>query len=137
MANNMFLDTSGLFAFLVKKDSKHRKASSLIHKMIDSSGYILTTDYIIDETATLLKARGYGSVTSNLFDGIMSSKACRIEWMDQDLFDKTKSMFLKYHDHEWAFTDCFSFVVMNSLGLKNALTKDAHFLEAGFVPLLK
>lgn len=137
MANNVFLDTSGLFAFLVKKDVKHRKASSIIHKTVKDGGYLITTDYIIDETATLLKARGYGHITSNLFDGIMSSKACRIEWMDQDFFHKAKAMFLKYNDHKWAFTDCFSFVVMKSSGLKNALTKDTHFLEAGFVPLLK
>lgn len=137
MAGNIFLDTSGLYSFLVKTDAKHRKTSSIIHRMVKDNGYLITTDYIIDETVTLLRARGYGPITPNLFDGIMSSRACRMEWMDQDFFHKTKALFLKYHDHEWSFTDCFSFVVMKSSGLKNALTKDIHFLEAGFVPLLK
>ena len=137
MANNMFLDTSGLFAFLVKNDDKHKEASTIIQKSVKNGMHLITTDYIIDETATLLKARGFLQIIPNLFDGIMSSKACRIEWMDQDLFDMTKSMFLRYNDHQWAFTDCFSFIIMKNLKIINALTKDSHFLEAGFTPLLK
>ncbi|MFQ5686472.1 MAG: type II toxin-antitoxin system VapC family toxin [Candidatus Scalindua sp.] len=137
MANNMFLDTSGLFAFLVKNDEKHKKASTIIRKSVKNGMHLITTDYIIDETATLLKARGFTQIIPNLFDGIMSSKACRIEWIDQDLFNMTKAMFLRYNDKKWAFTDCFSFIIMKKLGIMDALTKDSHFLEAGFTPLLK
>ena len=36
-----------------------------------------------------------------------------------------------------SFTDCTSFLLMKELGLREALTKDAHFAEAGFVPLLR
>lgn len=137
MSNSIFLDTSGLFAFLVKNDNKHKEASRIIRKSVKDGTHLITTDYIIDETATLLKARGFTQIIPNLFDGIMSSKACRIEWMDQDLFNMTKAMFLRYNDHEWAFTDCFSFIVMKNSAIMDALTKDTHFLEAGFTPLLK
>lgn len=85
MMNSMFLDTSGLYAFLVKNDNKHEQASTLIHKSIKNKTPLITTDYIIDETATLLKMRGFSQIIPNLFDGIMSSKACRIEWMNQVL----------------------------------------------------
>jgi len=137
MANNMFLDSSGLFAFLAKNDDKHKKASIIIRKSVKNGVHLITTDYILDETATLLKARGFMHIVPNLFDGIMSSKACRIEWMDQDIFNMTKAMFLRYKDKSWAFTDCFSFIIMKNLGITDALTKDSHFLEAGFTPLLK
>ncbi len=137
MANNMFLDTSGLFAFLVKSDNKHKKAGAIIRKSVKNGIHLITTDYIIDETSTLLKARGFTQIIPNLFDGVMSSKACRIEWMDQDIFNMTKAMFLKYNDHEWSFTDCFSFIIMRNSGITDAITKDSHFLEAGFTPLLK
>jgi len=137
MDNNIFLDTSGLFAFLVRNDDKHKKASTIIHKSVKNSIHLITTDYIIDETATLLKARGFTQIIPSLFNGIMSSKACRIEWMDQDLFNMTKAMFLRYYDQRWSFTDCFSFIIMKNLGIMDALTKDSHFLEAGFTPLLK
>jgi predicted nucleic acid-binding protein len=34
-------------------------------------------------------------------------------------------------------TDCISFVVMNDGGIRNALTGDRHFDQAGFNALLK
>lgn len=136
MANEIFFDTSGLFSFMVKDDDKHAMTSDIVHRIIKDGKRFVTTDYIIDETATLLKARGYGHTISNLFDSILSSRACRIDWMDQEHFDSTKAFFLKHCDHEWSFTDCFSFIVMRSAGIRDALTKDGHFKEAGFIPLL-
>jgi predicted nucleic acid-binding protein len=136
MGSSVFLDTSGLFAFLVKKDERHKKASMIVRQILEAGGRFVTTDYVIDETATLLKARGYDHAIANLFEGITSSKACRLEWMDHDQFDKTKALFLKYCDHSWSFTDCLSFIALRRIGLKEALTHDEHFREAGFTPLL-
>ena len=137
MSNDIFLDTSGIYAYLLKQDQKHKHAASFIQETINSGGHLITTDYIIDEITTLLKARGHGHIIARIFDGILSSGACRIEWMEQEHFHRTKTMFLKYIDHHWSFTDCFSFVIMQHLGIKKALTKDTHFLEAGFIFLLK
>jgi len=136
MNSNLFLDTSGLFSYLVIQDDKHQNASAIVKKMVHHKYHLITTDYIIDEMATLLKARGYSKYLPNLFDGILFSKACQIEWMDQDYFHQTKAMMLKFQDHRWSFTDCFSFVVMKKKNLTQALSKDAHFREAGFRPLL-
>jgi len=137
MAFNLFLDTSGLFSFLIKNDDKHKDTSLIINKAINSGKHLITTDYIVDETATLLKSRGYSYIIPAFFDGIVSSKACHVEWMDQDLFDITKTFFIKFKDHEWSFTDCFSFVIMKNAGITEAITKDEHFREAGFTPLLQ
>jgi predicted nucleic acid-binding protein len=58
MKLEIFIDTSDLFAFLVKKDARHDDASLVIKKALKEERRFITTDYIIDETATLLKARG-------------------------------------------------------------------------------
>ena len=34
-------------------------------------------------------------------------------------------------------TDCISFVVMEERGIRDALTADEHFKQAGFQPLLR
>ncbi|HMD67885.1 MAG TPA: PIN domain-containing protein [Chitinivibrionales bacterium] len=136
MDHEVFLDTSGFFSFVVKSDEKHARASEIVRETLKAGGRLVTTDYVIDETATLLKVRGFGHIVSNLFDGILSSRACRLDWMDQEHFNSTKAFFLKHRDHEWSFTDCFSFIIMRSYGIRNALTKDVHFKEAGFLPLL-
>jgi len=136
MANEIFFDTSGLFSIVVNDDDKHETASDIVRRVIKNGNRLVATDYIINETATLLKAWEHAQAISNLFDGVMSSRTCRIDWMDPEHFDSTKAFFLKHHDHEWSFTDCFSFIVMRSAGILDALTKDAHFKEAGFNPLL-
>ena len=41
----------------------------------------------------------------------------------------------KRPDKAWSLTDCISFVVMDEQGLREALTGDRHFAQAGFVPV--
>jgi uncharacterized protein len=130
------VDTSGFYALLVKGDRAHALARQILERAADSGGRFLTTDYILDETVTLLKARGYGHLPETLFETVFASTACRVEWMDPDRFGQTRRFFLKHDDQDWSFTDCFSFVVMRVSGLRDALTTDVHFRHAGFNPLL-
>jgi predicted nucleic acid-binding protein len=131
-----FVDTSGFYALLVKNDRMHERASECIERAARSEGRFVTTDYILDETATLLKARGHVHLAQAFFETVFASAACRVEWMDPDGFALTRRFFLKHHDQDWSFTDCFSFRVMRALGLRDALTADVHFRHAGFNPLL-
>jgi len=71
-----------------------------------------------------------------LLDTVFSSAACTVYWTDAERFGETCEFFLKHEDQAWSFTDCLSFVVMKDQGLRQSLTKDAHFREAGFQPLL-
>ena len=136
MASEIFVDTGGFYALLVKKDGMHKKAQDLLEEGARKKTGFVTTDYVLDETATLLKARGHAHLLARFFETVFASRACRTEWMDPARFDQTQSLFLKHADHDWSFTDCFSFVVMRQRRLRDALSKDGHFVEAGFQPLL-
>ena len=136
MKNDIFIDTSGFYSLLVKKDSMHSPAKKIVHNASKARTRFITTDYIIDESATLLRVKGYSHILPDFFDTLFSSKVCTVEWMDQERFFLTKDFFVKHRDHKWSYTDCFSFVVMKELRLLNSLTKDRHFKEAGFNPML-
>jgi predicted nucleic acid-binding protein len=136
MAREALVDTSGFYALLVKADAAHKPAREVIDRAVKNKSLFVTTDYILDETATLLSARGYGHLVPEYFESVFSSKACRVEWMNPERFGKTRSFFQKHKDHVWSFTDCFSFVLMKEQGIHEAVTKDSHFKEAGFIPLL-
>jgi uncharacterized protein len=136
MRADALVDTSGFFAVLVRGDAMHARANELLKRAGQSRRHFVTTDYILDEAATLLRTRGHGHLVRALFEAVIGSAACRIEWMDPDRFARTQRFFLKHSDQSWSFTDCFSFVVMHGLGLRDALTTDAHFRQAGFNPLL-
>ena len=131
-----FVDTSGFYALLIRDDHAHTRASELLARAAGSRGGFVTTDYVLDETATLLRARGHGHLTEAFFEAVFTSLACQIQWIDPDAFARTRRFFWKHRDQPWSFTDCLSFVVMRALGLHDALTTDAHFRQAGFNPAL-
>jgi predicted nucleic acid-binding protein len=136
MANEIFVDTSGFYALLVKADDRHAEASRILRDARRRKRRFVTTDYVLDETATLLKARRLAHLLGPFFDKVLASQACRVEWTDADRFHGTKQFFLKHEDQAWSFTDCLSFQTMKQFRLREALTKDGHFQEAGFAALL-
>ncbi|MGH8167830.1 MAG: type II toxin-antitoxin system VapC family toxin [Woeseiaceae bacterium] len=137
MANpEVFVDTSGLYALVEKNDSHHTKARKAVENLLSAGRKLVLTDYIVDETTTLAKARSGKRVAVRVLDLLERSAGIRIEWIGSSRFEETKTMFRKHADHGYSFTDCTSFVVMNELGLTEALTIDRHFREAGFEALL-
>lgn len=52
--------------------------------------------------------------------------------MDEELFHAAWAYFRHREDKRFSRTDCVSFVLMERLGLENALAFDAHFVQAGF-----
>lgn len=137
MASEIFVDTSGFYSMLVYADDKHAIAKRLFRDARRRKQLFLTTDYVLSETATLLKARGFVHLLPTFFESLDESDACRIEWTDAESFQEVRAFFLKHADQEWSFTDCLSFRVMKRLRLREALTKDSHFEHAGFAALLR
>ncbi len=96
----------------------------------------LTTDHVISETYTLLKARKRQWYIPGFHTIVSQSRAIKIIWTDQALFEKASEFLLQHSDKDYSFTDCLSFVVMREHKLTDALTTDEHFAQAGFKALL-
>ena len=135
-SRDVFVDTSGLHALIDKRDANHAAAAAVVGKRIRTGCKLVVTDYVLDETVTLAKARGGAHVALRVLELLEQSVAIRIEWIGAERFTATKMFLRKYVDHDYSFTDCTSFVVMRELGLRQALTSDRHFREAGFETLL-
>ncbi len=136
-AREVFIDTSGFYALLVAADEQHPRAAQILKTAAGRSARFLTTDYVLDETVTLLVARGHRQLIAAFLRTTLDSSACRIEWTDAARFSETTTLLLKHQDRPWSFTDCLSFVVMKALHLRDALTKDVNFEQAGFAALLR
>ena len=69
----IFVDTGAWFASVVPSDIDHASASQWLKQ---NSEPLLTTDYIIDETLTLLRARGESTrairLAEQFFSGALS-----------------------------------------------------------------
>lgn len=127
--------TPAVYACLVRRDDRHGAAAEHLRNARGRRGFV-TTDYVLDETITLLKVRGSGHLIQEFLSITLGSPACRVEWMDPQRFDAARYFLLRHVDHEYSFTDCFSFCTMKQFRIREALTKDEHFLQAGYRPLL-
>src|SRR2546423_619933 len=132
----VLVDTSGFYALLIRSDSKHAQAVRWLEDFRNSGQYAVTTDYIVDETATLFLARSVQHLIQPFFRMLQESAALSMLYVDEARFRQSKDQFLKHLDQEYSFTDCTSMVVMKELSVKIALTKDSHFRKAGFRALL-
>jgi predicted nucleic acid-binding protein len=135
-SREVFADTSALYAFVDKGDSCHHAASLIVGELVRAGRRLVISDYVIAEAVNLANVRAGRSIAGRILDLIEQSAGIRIEWIGSARFDLAKAFFRKHADHDYSFTDCTSFVVMRELKLKEALTTDRHFAQAGFQPLL-
>lgn len=137
MAEKVFVDTCAFYALLVKTDDAHLQMLAALDAAKHGTIRWVTSDYILDESATLLNARGHYSLAVALLNQMGTSRALQLEWMDMQRFVSARGLFAKYKDQGFSFTDCFSFALMRELKIKKVLTKDSHFDVLGFERLLK
>jgi predicted nucleic acid-binding protein len=136
MASDLFVDSGGWFSLLIQEDESHGRAKELMARAAEDGRLIVTTDYILDETATLLKARKKAHLAVLFFDYVRRSTACKVVPVWHSHFQAAEDFFVRHRDKPYSFTDCASFVVMKSLKLRDALSTDRHFDMAGFNALL-
>jgi uncharacterized protein len=135
-SREIFVDTSGLYALIEKKDAHHIAARDVVAKLARAGKILVVTDYILAETVNLANERSGPHVAVRVLDLVEQSVGIRIEWIVPGRFDATKKFYRKHADHAYSFTDCSSFIVMRELRLREALTTDSHFSAAGFEALL-
>ena len=136
-AAEVYMDSAGFLALWDTNDEYHTAAIALQEELARKHRRFLTTDYVVDETVTLLLVRHSHAAAMDFLDTVERSEALRLEWIGPERFHAASALFRKHSDKEWSFTDCVSFAAMGELRIRDAFTTDHHFKQAGFVPLLK
>ena len=141
MPEYAFADSSFLVARFNVRDRNHRAAISYVKEQKESGADALRlvfSDYVFDETVTVLALRSRRpDLASAAGRAILESRNLRLVRVDTPAFEAAWRLFVRRSDKRWSFTDCTSFVVMENLGIRKALTFNANFRQAGIrdVPL--
>lgn len=128
----LFVDTAGWMAMADANDPRHPSSLQVRDRWLEQAGILVTSNYVIDETLTLIRMRLGIAAAEKWWELISQSPRCGIEWITHDRQEKAIRCFFKWRDQSFSFTDCTSFVVMRELGIDTALTADHHFRTAGF-----
>ena len=94
---------------------------------------LCTSNYVIDETLTLLKERRGVSVAVSFREDLEKSNAVKVLWLEPDIETEAWRIFKTHKDKDYSFTDCTSFALMDLHGVKNAFAYDGHFRQYGFI----
>ncbi len=131
--DSIFVDTSGFKALIDEKDEFHKEAVNIWKNLSQTDVLIVTTNYILDETFTLLRAKcGIGFVLEFRTYLIKSAPIIKLERVTS----KDEANAWNWFAKDWSklsFTDCVSFALMNRLNIKKTFTFDKHFAKAGFL----
>jgi len=93
---------------------------------------LVTTDYVLDETITMIMLAHSHGKTVEFADASLASRILAIEHVGKEGFVEALELFKQSGDKAWSLTDCASFVTMRTLGMRQAFAFDPHFKQAGF-----
>jgi predicted nucleic acid-binding protein len=132
----IFVDTSAWYAAYVPSDPRHLAVSRLLRSGDKS---FFTSDFVIDETMTLLLVRGERRRAIKFGMDLLITGVVRVELLTLPDLLNAYQVFTKFVDKNWSFTDCSSLVLMQRLRAPEALSLDKDFQQMPgihVVPLL-
>lgn len=131
----MFADTGYWVAILNPKDQLHERARQVSKGL--GHVRILTSEMVLDELLTTLSKPPIRKIAIHGVEGILANPNVEVVPQTSIQFREAFEMYKSRADKEWSLTDCASFVLMKSRGIKEALAHDNHFVQANFTALLR
>ena len=130
----MFLDTSGLMCLFDLRDRRH--SSAIRH--FDSTTARLTHNYVLAEFIALAIARRASLRDALRFvESISKSSQIEVVWVGPELHEQAMRLLFEREDKSWSLCDAVSFMVMSEREIRDSMTTDHNFEQAGFVRLLE
>jgi predicted nucleic acid-binding protein len=114
------------------RDQYHDAATEHWRKLQDDRRRCFTSNFVLDETATLLARRSTYEFAAQRVRNMYESPSLSILRPDESDELAAVQLFQKYADHSVSFTDCVSFVLMEKRMINCVFTFDRHFAIAGF-----
>ncbi|MCX5727167.1 MAG: PIN domain-containing protein [Candidatus Saganbacteria bacterium] len=135
MPDKVFIDTWGWLAIGHRKDLFHKEVMEYYQKLRAGNSLIFTSDYVLDETITLLFRREKYEEAVKFMGGIfqaIESGYITVDRITSQRFLSAWESRKKFKDKPLiSFTDITTMVIMRERGIKYILTKDEHFTHVG------
>ena len=122
----VLVDTCVFFAFYSLRDRYHMDAVALlIHAVEGVWGRVYVSDYVLDETLTLLKYRLGGDTARAFYDSFVRSGIVRVIYSDEDVISDALELFFRNVGRRgFSFTDAVIVSVLRRYGIDLLLTFD-------------
>ncbi len=128
----IYVDTAAWVSAADSADISGSLVRQTRDRWLSEGGILVTTDYVVDETLTTIRLRLGLDAAEAWWRQIEGSTRLRMESVGAARRERARSIFFRYRDQDFSFTNCCSFVVMRELRIRRVLTLDHHFRQMGF-----
>jgi predicted nucleic acid-binding protein len=138
--SDYFGDASYWIALVNRDDEFHEPAARYSTLMKLENARIVTTQLVLNEVLNPRSGSSSQQRQDNidLIDRISRNQQVEIVPQSPEQFSEALELLrARTDDKEWSITDCASFLVMERLGILEALTTDHHFAQAGFSVMMR
>ena len=127
---SMFVDTSALYALLVRTERDHRAVLGAFRTAAERGRRMVTTNYVLIETSALLQHRIGLPPVRDLEERILP--LLTVHWVSSELHRRAVERLFRTDKRKVSLVDVVSFVVMDAEGLTDVLGLDPDFAAEGF-----
>jgi uncharacterized protein len=131
--SEVFGDSHYFIALWNRRDQFHDAAQECSLAVVSN---VVTTHWVLVEVADALRDPSIRQSTHRFIHSLMSRNDVTVA-SDWTWFEAGLRLYGDRADKSWSLTDCISFAVMEARGIREALTGDHHFEQAGFVCLMR
>ncbi len=130
----VFADTSYYVALLGPADARHDLAIDWGDSFL---GRTFVTEYVLVELGNSLCGGSDRTLFGPFVEHLIADPSTVFIPASPTLFQQGLTLYADRPDKRWSLVDCISFVVMTKHRIRDALTADRHFEQAGFKALLR
>ena len=128
----VFVDTGAWYALADRKDPDHAPIKQCLDQY---RGRLLTSNFVLDESVTLLRYRLGWRVAEQVGGVLMNGSAARLVRISEADEEHAWDIFSRYSDQSFSFTDCTSFALVKRLKIETNIAIDRDFRAYGLICL--
>ena len=126
----VFVDSGGFVALQVTQDASHALAREVFRQAEGEGWRLVTTNVVVIETYALLLSRTRaGRSAAIAFLDALDRSSMQIERIQVSDEKEAVALLRAHADKTYSLCDALSFVVMERLGIGEAVAYDRHFRE--------
>ena len=128
--NEVFVDTSALYALLVETDDNHRAARTAASSFRDRDARLVTSSFVVLETVTLLQTRAGIAAVRIFYRDVLP--LLTVAWVGEEHLHRAMAALLGASKRGVSLTDWSSITLMRERGIAHIFAFDEDFARPGF-----
>lgn len=127
----IFVDTSFLYPLFSANDPDHARVAEVLasYRGRATRDLFVMSNHVVAETMTLIRMtppRSHAAAV-RAAESLYAETLGRVHWASVEEERAAFAYFKRHRDKEYSFVDCLSFVLMEGLGIHEALAVDSDF----------